>query len=80
MDRFSKFFHHTPQRFPHFLQCNMLLQYLTGGATEKNIGAKIVAVWYGERGSASLWGLWGLGPQQGPGAEALVRGSGAKTP
>jgi len=35
---------------------------------------------HGEHGSASLYGVWGLCPQWGPGAKPLVRGSGGEAP
>ena len=35
---------------------------------------------HGERGSASLYGVWELGPQWGLGAKPLVGGQGDKVP
>jgi len=35
---------------------------------------------HGERGSASITGVWGRSPQRGPGAEPLVGESGGRNP
>jgi hypothetical protein len=46
----------------------------------RNHKSKVEGDHHGERGSASLYGVWGLSPQWGPGAKTLVGGQGAKPP